>query len=105
MSNASDLRPEVNSTNTNEAVPVVAEERTINGLSVKHAWRLRRLAIVLFSIVTLVYTLKVSFFVEKVLPIHEQTVATLIGGTTYLLISWIFGAVLDDNWRKKYLKV
>ena len=103
MSGTADMKPDTG--NPSDAMPVTVEEKTINGLSVKHAWQLRRLAIVLFALVTLVYVLKVSFFVDTVLPIQEKMAGDLVGGTIYLLITWIFGAVLDDNWRKKYLKV
>lgn len=75
-------------------------DKHFSGVTSKEAWDRRRKMVYLITVFTLGYIFKVSFFSE-VKPIHEVVSISLLTLTGSLIISWMFGSVIDDRWGRK----
>lgn len=75
-------------------------EKHFSGLSYKEAWGKRRMVVYLTTIFTAAYILLVSFVLDKPTDLHGTIATTLMVMDGSLIMSWIFGSVVDDKWGK-----
>ena len=96
------------------------KKQTINGIPLKEAWVKRRRVIYLIlgysgaviAYLTFFYNLpvKTDTPIEAAaraavdLTIHNEIVKDIIELDTWILLGWMFGSVMDDNWIKLKLK-
>lgn len=72
------------------------EEKFLNGLTVKEAWKKRRLVIYFVMVLTGLLTMYMSFVSKEANELHKTVVESVLSLNGFLIIGWIFGSSVEN---------